>query len=414
MDWRRAAPVLLAAVLVAAGARAQSLRSAAPDTITLYPDAPLHLSGPAQTVFDSRHDSCRARGLHDVPDGAAIAFRRADGRVVLMAGNSTNLAFEGESPDAVERVCRPLLPVARNPDPASYDNWQWIRALYSEDGRHVLALIHNEYHGWEQGGVCPTPGRGGRAHLQCWWASATWAWSDDGGMTFRQHPAPRNLLAALPQRYRPLNGRIGIASPTQIVRNPHDGRYYALVGVKAAVGSQSKGMCVLRGENLDPSTWRAWDGKGFAARFTDPYTQPERPGARVCATVTPLDLWSVVYSTHHGEFLALGQQRGDVVLLRSPDLLHWSRPERVAPFVRHSQWRPGDPAPTSYYAFLDTDSPARNFDTVDARTWLYFVRWPVRDGRIDNGVRELVRVPVGFGADAQRNGAPQRRSPEGK
>ena len=145
----------------------------------------------------------------------------------------------------------------------------------------MYALLHNEYQGYRHPGRCPSG-----EYFKCWYNAVTLATSRDGGRTFTHAPAPRHLVANVPYRYVPDEGPVGVFSPSNIVRNPDDGHYYALVttqGYKA----QREGNCLMRTADLsDPRAWRAWDGSAFSVRFANPYRTRGAPRQHVCATVS--------------------------------------------------------------------------------------------------------------------------------
>ena len=86
----------------------------------------------------------------------------------------------------------------------------------------------------------------------------------------------------MPYRYEPDAGPFGLFQPSNIVRGPEDGFYYALVRAQA-YGAQRGGTCVMRTARLDqPGSWRAWDGSGYNVRFVDPY-RSQRRGEVTCA-----------------------------------------------------------------------------------------------------------------------------------
>jgi hypothetical protein len=47
-----------------------------------------------------------------------------------------------------------------------------------------------------------------------------------------------------------------------------------------------------------------------------------------------------------------------------------------------------------YFSLLDPTSSSRNFDTLEQRSYLYFVRFRVENDRIVNARRDVVRVPL--------------------
>lgn len=342
------------------------------------------------------------RQLPDVPDSSARAFRNAKGQVYLLAGSSLDIAMVGNSLNNVKRVsCQPLLKPVRSSDPATYTNDEWMRSVYSIDGVNMLMLIHNEYHGWQYSKKCPKPSIS-KEYLNCWYASVTFAQSNDGGQTFTRKPSPGNIVATLPYRYVPNMGRVGPHGPSNIIKKPTDKYYYVMVQVDG-YQAQKKGMCVLHGDNLNPSTWRAWDGKGFNARFISPYTENNvTPEAHICEPVAPEAFTSVTYNTYIKKYIAIGQKIvGDkdnsfVFYRVSDDLIRWSEPQKLFQTVTISNWEPGDPPATAYYSMLDPNSPSANFDITGQKMYLYFVRWQVNNDRLNNRQRDLLRIPIEF------------------
>jgi hypothetical protein len=214
------------------------------------------------------------------------------------------------------------------------------------------------------------------------------------------------LVAAPPYRYRGDRGRrSGYFNPSNIIAR--DGWYYVMLYAEAE-GAQARGVCLLRTRDLaDPAGWRAWDGAGFSVRFADPYqatvAQPER---HVCAPVARQQLTNLVTSlTRHeasGLYIALSAgyrapRAGDakvsgVFAATSPDLIHWSEPQLVwqAPIL----WRHGcEGAAVFYPALLDPDTASRNFETVDARGFIYFTSVNLSNCSV-SWDRDLMRLEV--------------------
>jgi hypothetical protein len=341
-------------------------------------------------------------GEFQVPDSSARAFRNAKGEVFLLAGSSLDIAMVGNSLNNVKRVsCKPLLQPVRSSDPSTYRNHEWMRSVYSIDGRNMLMLIHNEYHGWEYSQQCPKPSAS-KDYLNCWYGSVTFAQSSDGGRTFTRKPAPANIVATLPYRYVPNMGRVGPHGPSNIIKKPTDKYYYVMVQVDG-YKAQKRGMCLLRGENFDPSTWRAWDGNGFNVRFIDPYTAKNiKPENHVCEPVAPEAFTSVTYNTYIKKYIAIGQKivgnrdNSFAFYRLSDDLVRWSEPQKLFQTTTIGNWHTGDPAPTAYYSALDPNSPSANFDLTGQKMYLYFVRWRVNNKRFINRERDLLRVPIEF------------------
>jgi hypothetical protein len=217
--------------------------------------------GPAQVVFDWTTHRCEDL---DIPDLPARAFRGSDGRVQLIAAHFINRRFIGPDLDHLTHECGVVLGSDWNPDPAAFDDHEWIAAPYTPDGTTVYALVHDEYHGWEHDQCASTV-----YDPKCWFNAITLAVSTDGGKTYVDHAPPR-LVAGVPYRYVPGDGATGVFSPSNIVRNPRDGYYYTLAYVN--LRDSYIGNCLLRTKNLgDPGSWRAWtSGNIFATTFVDP------------------------------------------------------------------------------------------------------------------------------------------------
>lgn len=100
--------------------------------------------GAREVVFDWTTDRCEDL---DVPDGPAQFVRAGDGNLVLFSGNAPRYyVSRGSDFNSLNRVCsQPALVSADKRTPESYENWEWLWAVYRE-GDSVHALIHNEYH----------------------------------------------------------------------------------------------------------------------------------------------------------------------------------------------------------------------------------------------------------------------------
>lgn len=67
-----------------------------------------------------------------------------------------------------------------NNTPESFDNWKWFRSPWTNDGKTVYGLIHNEFHGWENPGLYSSSGK----QDPCLFPNVTVSQSTDGGKTF--------------------------------------------------------------------------------------------------------------------------------------------------------------------------------------------------------------------------------------
>jgi len=347
-------------------------------------------SGPTQVTFDWTTDRCEDLDLPDLP---ARAFRDADGRTQLISAHFINRRFTGPDLDHLTHGCSIVLGSDSNPDPAAFDDEEWIAAPYTPDGRTVYALVHDEYHGWAHPGQCATAGY----DAKCWYNAITLATSTDGGATYVDQPAPR-LVASVPYRYIPNGGPTGVFTPSNIVHNDADGYYYALVYVD--LRDSYIGNCLIRTRNLaDPGSWRAWTGgQTFTMTFVDPYGPNASPTDHLCRPPSkqqPADLQpnSLTYSTEARQWLLVGQALNGAYLSLSPDLVHWSAPKLFFPAQATWNYQCGDPDPIAYPSLIDSTSPSRNFETVGKTAYLYFTQFHYANCQqtLD---RDLVRVPV--------------------
>lgn len=360
------------------------------------------VDGRAIVVFERRRDGC---GRYDTPDAPARAVRTADGTVALFATHFDNRALRGATLHGVTPDCAITFAGAEHPDPARFSDRSWIVSLWTDDGRTVHAIVHNEHQGHRHDGQCPT-----RRYRDCWFNALTAAVSTDGARRFAPAGTPPSLVAALPYTAAELRGQhAGYFNPTGIVAR--ENALYMLAFTEAR-GVQRRGNCLLRTTAIDdPSAWRAWDGAAFAVRFANPYAErfadDAARSAHVCAPVGVGRLqWPVTALVRHapsGFFIAVMQgaphrpeasePRPGIYIATSADLITWSSPAFVMPAIGHGRYTCGDPRPVAYPSLLDAASEDRSFATVGDTADLYLTRFNVPACRID-GDRDLVRIPV--------------------
>jgi hypothetical protein len=361
---------------------------------------PLALVGAEETVFDHARDACSPL---DIPDAPARAFRDSGGRVHLIASHYVTRAMVGPDLDRVRHGCRRVMASHFDPNPAHFQDREWLAAPFTTDGRTVHALVHDEYQGDKHAGRCPSG-----KYLKCWYNSITLARSTNGGRTFTHAPAPSHLVASVPYRYTPDAGPYGLFQPSNIVHRPEDGHYYALIQAEA-FGAQRRGTCVIRAARLDdPRAWRAWDGRGFNVTFVDPYRSGAREG-HVCRPVSYDAIGamthSLTFNTYLGRYVLVSPAGGQVARRRgtvwgfyystSDDLIDWTPRRLIREAELTTSFACGDPDPVGLPSLLDPDSPSRNFDQTGRRPWLYFTRFHYADCR-NTLNRDLVRVRVRF------------------
>jgi hypothetical protein len=356
-------------------------------------------SGQTTPVFDWSRDACEPI---DVPDAPARAFRDANGTVQLIATSYVNRRMIGPNLNDLTHPCDVVMQSGYDPDPAHFDDREWITSPYTEDGVTVFALVHDEYQGNEHPGRCPAG-----KYKPCWFNSITYAVSRDGGRTYNQPPPPSQLVATVPYTYDPGTGPYGLFQPSNIVRNEKDGYYYALVRAQP-YKEQPGGVCLMRTRTLSqPASWRAWDGSGFSISFIDPYAVPGDevdPSQHLCKPVDPKITGmtqSLTYSTYFDKFLLVGARgnrglkSGGIYYSLSDNLIKWTVPKLIKDVELVFTYQCGDEDPIAHPSLLDPASPSRNFDTVGKTPFLYYtlVRYADCTQTLD---RDLLRVRVAF------------------
>jgi hypothetical protein len=241
--------------------------------------------------------------------------------------------------------------------------------------------------------------------LRCWYNAVTLATSGDGGANYAEAPAPRNLVATIPSPYRPGAGPQGMFEPSNIVRSPRDGMYYAMVRMIRR-GDRTASVCPIRtARPWDAESWRGWDGRGFTVRFVDPYRVSAAPA---CSPVSQQEIGgmseSLTYNTVLRRFLLVGAtgarppDGGPVVwgfyYSTSPDLVHWTARRLLLRTVLPWTFRCGAPDPALYPSLIDPASRSRDFDTTGGHAFLYYTRIRATRCSDDGSDRDLVRRAV--------------------
>jgi hypothetical protein len=357
--------------------------------------------GREQRLFDWTRDACEPL---DIPDAPARAFRDASGRVQLVVTHYVNRRWTGRSLNDAAHRCDVIMASGLDPDPAKFNDHEWIGAPYTRDGRTVYALVHNEYQGHAYPGMCKTGD-----YKKCWYNTITLAVSDDGGKSYTQRPPPAHLVASEPYPYEPDAGPYGIFQPSNIVKH-EDGHYYSLVHA-GRFRDQPGGVCVMRTRDLaDPASWRAWNGAEFSVKLANPYAAPvEDPRDHVCRVLSPDRIAamtsSLTYSTYYDKFMLVGaanlfhptraRETGGVYFALSDDLVSWSTPKLIEEVEVPWTFRCGDRNPILYPSVLDPESPSRNFETTGRTAYLYFTRFNYQ--ACQQGLdRDLVRIRIEF------------------
>lgn len=370
------------------GLAAQAPADPAPAAVTV--------AGPAETVFRWHTDRCAA---DDIPDAPARAFRDAAGTVHLFASHYVNRALVGPSLDAVRRDCAVAYAGTRADDPEAFDDFVWLAAFHSDDGRTVAALAHAEFHGHLRPALCPS-----RQYSACWWNAVLGLVSLDGGRHFVRAPGAAAVVAALPYPYDPAAGRpTGYFGPSNILTL--DGAQYAFIFAESW-RDQRRGPCLLRSRTpADVSSWRAWDGKDFTVSLSRAAGKNDPPAKHVCAPVAGIGstVASMVQAVPGGAIVAsfagtrrdpaTGRDATGIWYLTSRDLLRWSAPRLLYEVPVMFAYACGAKVVYAYPSLLDPASPSRDFDRVSGRAYLYLTRFNMTDCRLTMD-RDLLRIPV--------------------
>lgn len=352
-------------------------------------------------VFDPKRDACDG---HDVADAPLRAWRGEDGQVHAFALHYENRRLSGKSLLAMKIECPVVYRGTGDGDPARYDDRVWIGATWTADGKTIHALGHHEFQANEHKGRCSFP-----EYMKCWWNSVIALKSLSGGARFTKELRP--VVAVTPFRSEIGQGRHrGFFNPSNILK--HEDGYYILMsttGWDASPGreQQAGGVCLFRASDLAEADWRAYDGKGFNARYSDPYARIT-PLGRACKVIAPFPapVGSFVKHRPSGSYLAMFQaaagtpdgfggsfSKSGFYLSASRDLLTWSRPTLTLETKSLYDSPCGADVLRSYPVLIDNDSPSRNFEDVGDSALIFYSEMRV-EGCSHTGDRKLVARKV--------------------
>lgn len=344
-----------------------------------------------EVVYDWAAQRCET---WDIPDAPLRAFRDAEGGIVAFASHHRNRALTGRSLDGdLRHGCTVAFSARGSTDPADYSDMSWITATWTDDGRAVAALLHDEYHADRHPGACSL-----RTGMACWYNAITAAASEDGGASFRTAEPPV-VVAAAGFRQDVGQGRHrGFFNPSNIVER--EGAHYVLIGTTGGMG-QKPGICLYRTSNVfDPGAWRAWDGTGFTVAARDPYRSDAAPVPCRPVKNLPVVVGSLTRHVPSGRYLAIYDLGGEaaapdgrVAYSWSDDLVDWTPPQTL---MRHAtMWSRScsDTVRYAYASLLDPSTARRNFDEVGSEALLFLTRFHMEGCRM-GARRDLVRLRV--------------------
>lgn len=363
-------------------------------------DAALTLLEKPEILFNSARDGCESI---DMPDINPRAFRDAKGDVVFFGLHLVNRVLRGKDLSHLAIDCHVVLGSGLDPDPALYNDRNYITATWTADGRDVAALVHHEYHA-DVHGRCAA-----RTALGCWYNTILAYRSTNGGEDFVK--AVPLVVAAAPFRQDVGQGRHrGFFNPSNIFS---DGTYEYFFAATTGWDGQDSGACLFRSADpRDSGAWRAYDGRDFTIRYSDPY-RTDATAVKPCAPIAPFAfpvgavvrlrnsrLWIAVFQAarNEGAFPVDG-----FYYATATDLTHWSAPRllHAGKTLFSDLWTAGS-AVIAYPSLLDNNAQGRNFDNVGDDAYLYFTVIKVDACATGNRLLMRQRISIAASADASQ------------
>jgi len=167
----------------------------------------IRLVGEPEAVYRWESDRCADDMLPDLP---TRAIRGANGGVQLTISSSTNYRLIGADFDSLEPDCSPVMLSDKDRNPEHYNHSEWLGAVYTEDGRTIHAIVHNEYHGDQAGSLWQADLDFGPEQKMNDWAYQSWDGSSYSEMVFdesrNEWTGIRPLCLISPQAMHPDSG----------------------------------------------------------------------------------------------------------------------------------------------------------------------------------------------------------------
>ncbi len=321
-----------------------------------------------EPVFLWTRDRCAE---DDIPDAPLRAVRLHGPNTLAFATHEQNRRFVGADLEALRRDCRIVFSGQHSDKPEDYSDRVWISALWSEDGRTIFALGHDEYQGHRHPNRCRFS-----TYLECWYNAIVSLRSDDGGQTFAR--VGERPVATIPIRQDVDQGHArGFFEPSNIVKR---GVAFVTLIRTGPEGPQKAGTCLFRTDDLArPESWRLFDGEGFSANV-DPYGD-DVSDSKPCAPLKGLrgSVGSVAYVSALGLYIAVSafgskiSSESGFYYSVSTDLIHWSEGRLF--LALPTPWSAACGQDRFVYpSLVDPHSSSRNFDVIGGDPYLYFVR----------------------------------------
>jgi hypothetical protein len=342
-----------------------------------------------EIVFNWSQDRCDS---NDIPDQSIRAIRLAEGRVLAFDTHFVARRFLGPDLNNIKRDCTIIYKGAESADPSDFSDRTWIAAPWTDDGKIIYALSHNEYQGDKHKGHCQFS-----SYYECWYNTIGLLRSDDEGQSFERVEKKPIAAPAFRQGINQGQPR-GFFGPSNIIEKDHF--YYTIIKTEGG-GVQLPGTCLFRAANPgDISSWTYFDGTDFVASALNPY-EDDVSQVRPCK---PLALrGSATSLARHqatGLFVAVTEDRkgptdqiGTVFIATSNDLINWSEPEVLTHFPLAYAKSCSDPYVYPYATIIDPESSSRNFETLSDFPFLYLTRVHMSQcGMTEN--RDLIRIKL--------------------
>jgi hypothetical protein len=144
-------------------------------------DTAVTLKGQPQVMFNWATQRCHDDEHPDLP---VRVFRDAQGTLQMIISSPTNYRLIGPDLDSLKPDCAPILRSAHDRDPSHYNTADWLGATYTPDGKTVYAIVHNEYHGDQDGSIWQADQDFGSAQGGHNWSYQSWNGASYSNMTF--------------------------------------------------------------------------------------------------------------------------------------------------------------------------------------------------------------------------------------
>ena len=381
-------------------------------------------------IYKQSTSPCNLNEVKDFPDVPIRCFTVDNGQFKCYWGNAaygtraTLFSNSSRSWDFVKRYCTNVLPKSPNKNipnnsnnggPDTFQNRYWLNSLWKTDDNNIVAIIHNEFHGWETDPkkYCPSS-----SHTKCWYPNSIAASSNDKGQSFKLMTTNDNkqqLVISTPYQYVPDGGNSsqhqGVVHTSNIIK--HDSDYYILA--QSSVGSTAhpsqSGVCVYRTQSIqDPTSWLGWHNGQFSVQNINPYptkaTDPENHICQPIPTLKQQGIYSLngwTYNTALNRYLAVGIDKNQIIAVVSQgdDVTKWQLYHPLMKINWISDWvksKPGSGLTAFAYCSiidltsrsLDPSHEDQNFMYSGKNPWLVCTRFNPKQSRGRDNTRDIV------------------------